>query len=54
MIGIWQVIGVLPPSFHFRNWIISVDRYLLPRKEPIVTHPGKDPGAGRPSARAAE
>lgn len=21
-----------------------VDRYLLPRKEPIVTHPGKDPG----------
>jgi len=30
MIGIWQVIGVLPPSFHFRNWIISVDRYLLP------------------------
>jgi 4-amino-4-deoxy-L-arabinose transferase-like glycosyltransferase len=30
MIGIWQVVGVLPPSFHFRNWIISVDRYLLP------------------------
>ena len=22
-----------------------VDRYLVPRKEPIVTHPGKDPGA---------
>jgi len=21
-----------------------VDKYLLPRKEPIVTHPGKDPG----------
>ncbi len=21
-----------------------IDRYLLPRKEPIVTHPGKDPG----------
>jgi hypothetical protein len=21
-----------------------VDRYLLPRKIPIVTHPGKDPG----------
>lgn len=21
-----------------------VDRYLVPRKEPIVTHPGKDPG----------
>ena len=29
-IAIWQVIGILPPSFHFRNWIISVDRYLLP------------------------
>ncbi|MBA2752855.1 MAG: glycosyltransferase family 39 protein, partial [Chloroflexia bacterium] len=30
VIGVWQVIGVLPPSFHFRTWIISVDRYLLP------------------------
>ncbi|HEV2073603.1 MAG TPA: glycosyltransferase family 39 protein [Thermomicrobiales bacterium] len=30
MIGFWQFIGALPPSFHFRNWIISVDRYLLP------------------------
>jgi hypothetical protein len=30
MIGLWQFIGALPPSFHFRNWIISVDRYLLP------------------------
>jgi hypothetical protein len=30
MIGMWQVVGVLIPSFHFRNWIISVDRYLLP------------------------
>lgn len=30
MIGFWQVVGILPPSFHFRNWIISVDRYLLP------------------------
>jgi hypothetical protein len=29
-IGAGQVVGVLPPSFHFRNWIISVDRYLLP------------------------
>jgi 4-amino-4-deoxy-L-arabinose transferase-like glycosyltransferase len=29
-IAIWQVIGILPPSFHFRNWIVSVDRYLLP------------------------
>ncbi|MGH2531133.1 MAG: ArnT family glycosyltransferase [Thermomicrobiales bacterium] len=30
MIGLWQVVGVLVPSYHFRNWIISVDRYLLP------------------------
>ncbi|MGC4190427.1 MAG: glycosyltransferase family 39 protein [Thermomicrobiales bacterium] len=29
-IGIWQVFGILPPSYHFRNWIISVDRYLIP------------------------
>ncbi len=29
-VGLWQVVGVLPPSYHFRNWIISVDRYLLP------------------------
>lgn len=29
-IALGQVAGVLPPSFHFRNWIISVDRYLLP------------------------
>ena len=29
-IGAWQAIGVLPPSFHFRDWIVSVDRYLLP------------------------
>jgi hypothetical protein len=25
-----QAVGVFPPSFHFRDWIISVDRYLLP------------------------
>ncbi|CAA9555992.1 MAG: hypothetical protein AVDCRST_MAG43-1475 [uncultured Thermomicrobiales bacterium] len=29
-IGLFQVFGVLPPSYHFRDWIISVDRYLLP------------------------
>ncbi len=29
-IGLGQVAGVMPPSFHFRTWIISVDRYLLP------------------------
>ncbi len=30
VIGLFQVLGVLPPSYHFRDWIISVDRYLLP------------------------
>ena len=30
VIALGQVAGILPPSFHFRNWIISVDRYLLP------------------------
>jgi 4-amino-4-deoxy-L-arabinose transferase-like glycosyltransferase len=25
-----QVVGLFPPSFHFRDWIVSVDRYLLP------------------------
>jgi hypothetical protein len=29
-IGAWQAAGVLPQSFLFRNWIISLDRYLLP------------------------
>jgi hypothetical protein len=29
-IAIWQAIGVLPPSFHFANWTISMDRYYLP------------------------
>lgn len=29
-IGLFQVLGIMPPSFHFRNWIISVDRYLVP------------------------
>jgi 4-amino-4-deoxy-L-arabinose transferase-like glycosyltransferase len=30
MVALGQVAGILPPSFHFRNWIISVDRYQLP------------------------
>lgn len=30
MIGFWQILGILPPSFHFHDWIISLDRYLLP------------------------
>ncbi len=29
-VGLGQMAGALPPSFHFRTWIISVDRYLLP------------------------
>lgn len=29
-IAAWQVVGVVPQSFLFRNWIISLDRYLLP------------------------
>lgn len=30
VIALFQVAGILPPSYHFREWIISVDRYLLP------------------------
>ncbi len=30
MIALGQAAGALPPSFHFRDWIVSVDRYLLP------------------------
>jgi 4-amino-4-deoxy-L-arabinose transferase-like glycosyltransferase len=26
----WQVVGAVPPSLLFRNWIISLDRYILP------------------------
>jgi hypothetical protein len=29
-IAFWQILGVLPQSFLFRNWIVSLDRYLLP------------------------
>ncbi len=29
-VGLWQVAGILPASFAFRTWIISLDRYLLP------------------------
>jgi hypothetical protein len=29
-IGAWQVVGAVPPSLLFRNWIISLDRYILP------------------------
>jgi hypothetical protein len=30
VIGAFQAIGVVPQSLLFRNWIISLDRYLLP------------------------
>ncbi len=30
MVGLGQMLGVLPPSFPFRDWILSLDRYLLP------------------------
>ncbi|MGN6031831.1 MAG: glycosyltransferase family 39 protein, partial [Thermomicrobiales bacterium] len=30
MVGLWQVVGVLPPSFHYLNRGGSLDRYLLP------------------------
>lgn len=29
-IASWQAVGVVPQSFLFRNWVISLDRYLLP------------------------
>ncbi len=30
MIGLWQLVGVLPPSFHYIRSSGSLDRYLLP------------------------
>lgn len=30
MVGVWQLVGVLPPSFHYIYRTISLDRYLLP------------------------
>ena len=30
VVGLWQAVGVLPPSFGFRDWAGSLDRYLLP------------------------
>ena len=30
-IGLWQVLGVMPPSYHYIGWAAgSLDRYLLP------------------------
>ena len=37
MVALGQVAGILPPSFHFRNWIISVDRYQLPLLPLVVS-----------------
>lgn len=30
MVAIWQFIGMLPPSYHYLNRGISLDRYMLP------------------------
>jgi len=30
VIGLFQVAGILPASYSFRDWTISLDRYLLP------------------------
>lgn len=30
MVGLWQCVGVLPPSYHYFNRGGSLDRYLLP------------------------
>ena len=29
-IGGWQIVGLLPPSYHYLSWSGSLDRYLLP------------------------
>src|SRR5579884_3562851 len=29
-VGLWQIVGMLPPSYHFRTWAVSMDRYTLP------------------------
>src|SRR5262249_5807675 len=29
-IGLWQAVGGLPASFAFRDWTISLDRYVIP------------------------
>ena len=30
MVGFWQLVGVLPPSYHYINRGVTLDRYLLP------------------------
>lgn len=30
MVGAWQLVGILPPSYHYLNRGITLDRYLLP------------------------
>jgi hypothetical protein len=29
-VGVWQMIGILPPSYHYLNRGVTLDRYLLP------------------------
>ena len=30
MVGFWQLVGILPPSYHYLNRGVTLDRYLLP------------------------
>jgi hypothetical protein len=30
VVGLWQLIGILPPSYHYLNRGVTLDRYLLP------------------------
>lgn len=30
MVAGWQAAGILPPSYHFRHWSVTLDRYFLP------------------------
>jgi hypothetical protein len=30
MVGLWQLAGILPPSYHYLNRGVTLDRYLLP------------------------
>lgn len=30
MVGVWQFVGVFPPSYHYTNRGVTLDRYLLP------------------------
>jgi hypothetical protein len=30
MVGLWQLVGIFPPSYHYLNRGVTLDRYLLP------------------------